>query len=84
VDGAILVATIVQWSELLQTIVASILTGIGVTFAYSLAIWGFGRSIERSREDRTLAAGSAAVVGVAAMLVVLAAVVIAIVVMASK
>jgi hypothetical protein len=49
-----------------------------------LAIWGFGRSIEHNRQGRSLAAGSAAIVGIIAALVVFAAVVLGIVVMASK
>jgi len=80
----LIVAEIVQVGDLVQTIVASVFGGIALTLVYSLAIWGFGRSIEHNRQGRSLAAGSAAVVGVVAALVVFAAVVLGIVVMASK
>lgn len=79
-----LLATIVEGKELLQTVVAATVAGVGVTFAFSVAIWGFGRSIELGNEERRLAAGTAAAVGALALLAVLAAVVIGIVVMTHK
>ena len=78
------VATIVEAKELLQTVVAATVAGVGVTFAFSVAIWGFGRSLELGNEERRLAAGTAAAVGVMALLVVLAAIVFGIVVMTHK
>jgi hypothetical protein len=79
-----MIATIVEGKELLQTVVAAVVAGVGVTFAFSVAIWGFGRSVELGNEDRRLAAGSAAAAGGLALLLVLAAVVFGIVVMTHK
>lgn len=79
-----ILATLVEGKELLQTVVAATVAGIGVTFAFSVAIWGFGRSVELGNEERRLAAGTAAAVGAVALLVVLAAIVAAIVVMTHK
>jgi hypothetical protein len=77
-------ATLVEGKELLQTVVAATVAGVGVTFAFSVAIWGLGRSVELGNEERRLAAGTAAAVGALALLVVLAAIVAAIVVMTHK
>lgn len=80
----LVLASLVEGKELLQTVVAATVAGLGVTFAFSVAIWGFGRSVELGSEDRRLAAGTAAAVGVLALLVVLAAIVAGIVVMTHK
>lgn len=77
-------ATLVEGRQLLQTVVAATVAGIGVTFAFAVAIWGYGRSVELGNEDRRLAAGSAAAIGGLALLVVLAAIVAGIVVMTHK
>lgn len=77
-------ATIVEGKELLQTVVAATVAGVGATFAFSVAIWGFGRSLELGNEERRLAAGTAAAVGLLALLVVLGAIVFGIVVMTHK
>ena len=55
-----------------------------VTFSFSVAIWGYGRSIELSHQGRRLAAGLAAATGALALLMVLAAIVAGIVVMTHK
>lgn len=83
-SGVAVLATIVEGKELLQTVGAATVAGVGVTFAFSVAIWGFGRSIELSTEERRLAAGWAALVGALAVLAVLAAIVVGIIVMAHK
>jgi hypothetical protein len=81
---AVVLATIVEGKALLQTVIAATVAGIGVTFAFSVAIWGFGRSVELGNEERRLAAGTAAAVGALALLLVLAAIVFGIVVMTHK
>jgi hypothetical protein len=78
---SLVLASLVEGKELLQTVVAASVAGIGVTFAFSVAIWGFGRSIELGSEERRLAAGTAAAIGALALLVVLAAIAAGIVVM---
>jgi hypothetical protein len=82
--GAVVLATLVEGKALLQTVIAATLTGLGVTFAFAVAIWGYGRSLELGHEERRLAAGMAAAVGALALLVVLAAIVGGIVVMTHK
>jgi hypothetical protein len=78
------VAVIVQTKELIQAVVASVVAGVGVTFAFSLAIWGAARFADLSRSERPVAAAAAATVGALALAVTLAAVVVGIVVMTKK
>jgi hypothetical protein len=77
-------ATILQTRDLLETVVASFVAGVGVTTAFSAAIWGGARFVDLSRDGRPLAAGAAAALGGLALVVTLAAVVFGIVVMTSK
>jgi hypothetical protein len=77
-------ATILQTTDLLKTVAASLVAGVGVTAAFSVAIWGGARFVDLSRGGRPLAAGAAAALGGLAMAMTLAAVVIGIVVMTSK
>jgi hypothetical protein len=79
-----MIASIVQWKELWQTVVASIVAGVGITFAFSVGIWGSGQFVELSRNERPLAATAAGVVAGLGFLCVVAAVVIGIVVMTQK
>ena len=79
-----MIATIVHTDELLQTILASVVAGIGVTFVFSLGIWGAGQFAELSRGERPAAAVAAAAVAALAFAGVAAAVVIGIVVMTHK
>ena len=79
-----MIATIVHTDELLQTIAASLIAGIGVTFLFSVGIWGAGQFTELSRSERPVAATAAAVVGSVALLCVAAALIIGIIVMTHK
>ncbi|HXS47634.1 MAG TPA: hypothetical protein VN756_09245 [Solirubrobacterales bacterium] len=79
-----MIATILQTTDLLETVVASLVAGVGVTTAFSTAIWGGTRFVDLSRGGRPLAAGAAAAVGALALALTLAAVVFGIVVMTSK
>jgi hypothetical protein len=78
------IATLVEGKELLETVVASVVAGIGVTFAFSVAIWGAGRFVDLSRSERPAAAAAAATATALALAVVAAAVVFGIVAMTSK
>jgi predicted permease len=78
------IATIVHTNELLQTIAASLIAGVGVTFLFSVGIWGAGQFTELSRGKRPVAATAAAVVGVTALLGVAASVITGIIVMTHK
>jgi Na+-translocating ferredoxin:NAD+ oxidoreductase RnfA subunit len=77
-------ATIVDWSDLLQTIGASIVAGIGITVAFSVVIWGGARFADLRREGRTAEAGVPLTVSGLALAVVVAGVVFGIVVMTAK
>jgi hypothetical protein len=77
-------ATIVEGRALLETVVASLIAGVGVTFIFSIAIWGFGRFADLSRSERPIAAGAAGTVAALALVAVGAAVVIGIIVMTRK
>lgn len=79
-----MIATIVEGRELLETVIASVVAGIGVTFAFSLAIWGVGRFADLSRDERPVAAAGAAAVASLALVAVAGAVVFGIIVMTSK
>lgn len=79
-----MIATIVQGKELWQTVVASLVAGIGITFAFSVAIWGVGQFAELSRNDRPLAAAGAAITASLAITVVAGAVIAGIIVMTHK
>jgi hypothetical protein len=77
-------AVVVETKELLQTVVASIVAGVGITVIFSVAIWGVARFADLSRNDRPLAAGAAATLAALAGLATLAAVAFGIVIMSSK
>ena len=76
-------ATIVESRELLQTVVASLVGGVGITVVFSVAIWGSARFADLSRGERPAAAAAAAL-AVFAGLVTLAGVAYGIVIVASK
>ena len=77
-------AVVVETKQLLETVVASLLAGVGVTVVFSVAIWGVARFADLSRNERPLAAGAAATLAGLAMLVTLGAVAFGIVVMTRK
>jgi hypothetical protein len=75
---------IVQTKELMQSVIASVVAGVGVTFAFSVAIWGAARFVDLSRSERRAAAAGAAAIGALALALTFAAIVVGIVVMTSK
>ena len=77
-------AVIVETSDLVQTVIASVVAGIGITVVFSVAIWGTARFADLSRNERPLAAGAAGALAVLAGVATLGAVAYGIVVMASK
>lgn len=79
-----ILASLVEGKALWETIVASVVAGIGVTFAFSVAIRGVGRFADLSREERPLAAAGSLAVAAVALLCVGAALVFGIVVMTSN
>jgi hypothetical protein len=79
-----MMATVVEGKELLQTLVASVVAGVGVTFVFSIAIWGAARFADLSRDERPLAAGAAAALVALALVATAAAVVVGIIAMTKK
>jgi hypothetical protein len=77
-------AVVVETKELMQTVVASVVAGVGITVVFSVAIWGAARFVDLSRGERPLAAAGAAGVATLALTATLAAIVVGIIVMTSK
>jgi hypothetical protein len=77
-------AVVVETKNLLETVVASVVAGVGITVIFSIAIWGVARFADLSRNERPLAAGAAATLAALAGLGTLAAVAFGIVIMTSK
>jgi len=79
-----MIATIVETKNLLETVAASLVTGIGVTAAFSIVIFGITRSADMVRDERPLLATAAGALAALAGLVVAGAIVLGIVVMTKK
>ena len=79
-----MIATVVETKNLLETVAASLIAGIGVTAVFSLVIFGITRSADMVRDERLLLAMAAGGLAVLAGLVVAAAIVFGIVVMMKK
>jgi len=77
-------AVVVETKNLLETVVASVVAGVGITVVFSIAIWGVARFADLSRSERPLAAGAAATLAALAGVATLAAVAFGIVIMSSK
>jgi len=77
-------ATIVQTGDLVKTVIASVVAGVGVTAIFSVAIWGGARFVDLNRSGRPAAAAVAAAFGLLALTGTVAAVVVGMVVMTSK
>jgi hypothetical protein len=77
-------ATIVEGKELLETVVASLVAGVGVTFIFSIAIWGVARFADLNRNEKPLAAGAALFAAALALVCTAAAVVVGIIAMTNK
>jgi hypothetical protein len=78
------VATVVETKELLETVAASLIAGIGVTAVFSIVIFGIARSADATRNERPVLATAAGGLAAFAGLVVVAAIVFGIVVMTQK
>ena len=79
-----MIATLVEGKELLEAVIASVVAGIGVTFIFSIAIWGVARFADLSRGERPVAAWAAAAVAALALALTAVAVTIGIIAMTSK
>jgi hypothetical protein len=77
-------ATIVDTTALLRTVLAALASGIGATLIVSVALLGAVRSLEYGREGRSMAAATMGALAALALLAVAAAVTIGIIVMTDK
>jgi hypothetical protein len=77
-------ATVIETKELFDTVVASLVAGIGVTAVFAILIFGVARSADMARDERPVAAAAAGGLAVIAFAVVSAAIVLGIVVMTQK
>ena len=79
-----MLATIVETKELLQSVVASLIAGIGVTTSFALLIFGAIRVGELRRDERPALAAAAGGLAALALAVTIAAIVLGITAMTSK
>jgi hypothetical protein len=77
-------ATVIETKELLDTVLASLVAGIGVTAAFAVLVFGVTRSSDMVRDERPLAAAAAGGLAFIALAVVTGAIVLGIVVMTQK
>lgn len=77
-------AQILDLGDLLSVIWTSLAAGIGVCLVFSLAIIGFARATDTSREGQSVATVAWAALALVAFAAVLALVVFGVVVMTSK
>lgn len=76
-------ATIVDGEALLDTALASLVAGVGITLIASLAIYGFATFAEMRREERSVAAGAAGALAALAVLAFAVAIAVGLIVMIS-
>jgi hypothetical protein len=79
-----MLAVIVETEDLLQTVLASVVAGVGITVVFSIAIWGAARFVDLSRSERPVAAATAGALGGLALIATLSSVVVGILVMTSN
>jgi hypothetical protein len=78
------IASIVETKELLQTVAASVIAGLGVTVFFSIAVYGATRFADLNRDERPAAATAAAALAGIAFAGCIAAVVFGVIVMTNK
>ena len=79
-----ILATVVDTEALWQTVVAAFVAGVGVTTIFSVAILGFARSAEATRNGRSGEAFFFGMLAAVGLLATAAAVVLAVIVMTTK
>ncbi len=79
-----MIASVVDVDTLLKVAAASLLAGVGVTTAFSLAIVGATRMMDMRRDSRGLEAGAYAALMIIGLVVTLAAIAFGVIVMTTK
>ncbi len=79
-----MIATIVDTQALLDTVVASVVAGLGVTLIFSIALYGVARFGEMTRVGRGGSAMAFGALAIAAAIAFAAAITVGIIVMTSK
>ncbi|HEY7266529.1 MAG TPA: hypothetical protein VH501_02440 [Solirubrobacterales bacterium] len=79
-----MIATVVQTNELLDSVLASVVAGVGVTAVFAILIFAVARSSDLVRDNRPVAAAAAGGLAVVSLAVVTAAIVLGIIVMIQK
>jgi hypothetical protein len=83
-DMGPLIATVVDTEALAKTVVASLVSAVGVTLVFSIAILGAARFLELNRSGRTAAAVAYGTLALLALAACAAALVVGIIVMTTK
>ena len=79
-----MLATVVDWGDILDVVWTAAVAGVGVTCAFAFAILGATRAVDLQRHGRPAESGIYGVMGIFALLVCAAAVVLGIIAMTSK
>lgn len=79
-----LIASVVNWKELGDTVLAAFVGAMAVSLAASLGIWGATRYVDLSQERRMISAGLALTVGALGLLATVGIIVLGIFLMVSK
>lgn len=79
-----MLAAIVDTKGLWQTVVASLVAGVGITALYSVMVFASVRATDMRRDERSLAAAALGLLALLGLVATVAAVALGIVVMTSK
>jgi len=79
-----LIASVVNWKELGDTVIAAFVGAMAVALVASLGIWGMTRYVDLHQEGRTASAGLALAVGGLGLLATIGIIVLGIYLMVSK
>jgi len=80
---SLLAASIVDWGELGSTVVASVIAALGITAAFSVAIFGGAQFMERRRQGESVEAFAAALLAFAGLAICAAGITFGMIVMLS-
>jgi hypothetical protein len=79
-----MLATVVETEALLETVAAALISGVGITAAFAILVFGATRSADMARDERPVLAFATGGLAVIALLAVVASIVVGIVLMAQE